>query len=55
MNLVNFLEIIHYLKEKSDMENYLEKFGDWYCVPQHEAELIHKLSIEYNINYFFLV
>jgi len=50
-----FLEIIHYLKEKSDMEIYLEILGDWYCVPQHEAELIHQISIEYNINYFFLV
>lgn len=50
-----FLEIIDYLKERSDVEIYLEILGDWYCVPQHEAELIHEISIEYNINYFFLV
>ena len=49
-----FLEIIHYTKEKSDLEIFLLIHGDWFCLPHHEAELIYELSIEYNVRYFFV-
>lgn len=49
-----FLEIIHYTKVKSDLETFLQIHGDWFCVPQHEAEQIYELSLEYNVNYLFV-
>lgn len=50
-----FLELLQFALEKSDTEISLHISGDWYCVPQKEAEQIYEMSLQYSVDYKFIV
>lgn len=50
-----FLEILHYAMEKTDVEITLLIGGDFFCVPQIEAERIYQTSLKYKVSYHFII